>query len=92
MRLFDDDHIIVGGVHYHAPAWPPPVYIRTQGETFLLANHSQITDKQREKMTNVCRGAEYARCDDSPWAVDVELVPLNAVTLLDYVEHFNDRT
>lgn len=94
---FDDDHVIVDGVHYHAPTWPPPWFIRTNGKVFECTNYSRITDGQREDMTNVCRGAEYAPVDPLLQAgltgvMNVELVRLNAVTLMDYIERHNDYT
>lgn len=91
--LFNDDHVIVEGVHYHAPVWPPPPFIRIggiDGEIFHCTNHSQLTDMARAQMSNVCRGAEYEHIDGIPpgppkiW--DVELIPLNAVTLEKFIQ------
>lgn len=45
-------------------SWPPPEFIQVTGgpfsePTFRRVRYSQITDEQRERMTRVCRGAEY---------------------------------
>jgi hypothetical protein len=39
--------------------WPPPEEIVWAGFNFVRIRYSQITDEQREEMTNVIRGAEY---------------------------------
>ena len=39
--------------------WPPPNVIKIGGFIFKRGSFSQITDKQREEMTHVMRGAEY---------------------------------
>lgn len=44
--------------------WPPPEFITVVGgpfsqPTFRRVRFSAITDGQRERMTRVCRGAEY---------------------------------
>ncbi len=39
--------------------WPPPKIIDFGGFNFKRIRYSQITDKQRNGMTHVIRGAEY---------------------------------
>lgn len=39
--------------------WPPPEQINYHGRVYRRSRMSGITDKQRETMTHVCRGAEY---------------------------------
>lgn len=69
---FDDDFVLVGGVRATLKSlgleWPPPPFMRINmhGELDDLfvkrLRMSEITDEQREKMTRVCRGAEYQAC------------------------------
>jgi hypothetical protein len=40
-------------------SWPPPEEILFEGLTYERESLSTITDKQREKMDNVMRGAVY---------------------------------
>ena len=39
--------------------WPPPEVISIEGFRWKRINYSKLTDKQREGMTHVVRGAEY---------------------------------
>lgn len=45
--------------------WPPPSTINIGGFKFERIRYSQITDEQREGMTNVFRGAEYSPAGQS---------------------------
>lgn len=72
---FDDDHIqlqlSVGRVQATCRelglSWPPPERIAVLvGEplsafAFRRIRYSQLTDDERQKLTHVCRGAEYER-------------------------------
>ena len=70
---FDDDYVQL--VTAYGPlwrssckslglSWPPPDEIQlVDGDkhvaVYVLRRHSDLTDKQRARLTNVCRGAEY---------------------------------
>lgn len=82
MQVFDDDFVMLEGLRFHAPMWPPPEFIRTNDVVFRCTNYSRITDEQRKEMTHVCRGSEYVHVvTSSANAVDVDLVPLEAISL-----------
>ena len=42
--------------------WPPPETIEVWGFEFKRISYSTITDRQREKMTQVVRAAVYRPC------------------------------
>jgi hypothetical protein len=40
-------------------SWPPPEQVQIDGVTFRRYRYSALTDKEREGLANVIRGAEY---------------------------------
>jgi hypothetical protein len=77
---FDDDYIQLNLGPIKGPmrvplkqlglSWPPPEFIAITGgpfstPTFKRLRYSAITDQQRQRMTHVCRGAEYVHCEEA---------------------------
>ena len=66
VRITDNDGIAVNvtcvsiGIQ-----WPPPATLVFQGLVFRRVSYSSIPDEAREKMTHVCRGAEYSLDPDA---------------------------
>lgn len=64
---FDDDFIEIvfdGGSRRvfckkNGIDWPPPKELNMYGCKFYCVRMSGITDERRQKMSHVCRGAEY---------------------------------